>query len=454
MHKCMTFQIVIAALCHSVINTSTALANAPIDKQFARLLSDEKTDYDFFGESVAISGNVAVVGARWDDTNGTRAGAAYVFDTTTGRRIAKLHPDDGAPFDFFGISVAIYNDTIAVGAPFADTAFANTGAVYLFDASTGQQFAKLQPNDNEAEKHFGRSVAIHDNFILIGATGDNDNGDSSGSAYLFDFANATQLHKLLPTDGTQDDIFGVAVTITGTTAVVTATGDTDNGFYSGSAYLFDTKTGNQLSKLVPDDGANLDFFGTSVAANSNAIVISSPGNNDNGPDSGSVYQFNMNGQLTRKILPNDGAQDDFFGTSVAINDSLIVVGSHYDDDNGENSGSAYIFDTTTGQQTAKLMSTDGRRADQFGKSVAIAGNTVLVGAPNDQNISTDFASAYLFTNACLADINRDGNLNFLDVSAYLNAFANHDPVADFILDRNYNFIDVSQFLTAFTSGCP
>ncbi len=454
MKHCRAYTLVHTALSTTVLFSCHATAQSTIDEQYARLLSDQSVVHDYFGESVAISNNIAVIGARWDEDNGTRAGAAYVFDTTTGRLIAKLLPDDGAPFDFFGISVAIHNDTVAVGATFSDTAFANSGAVYLFDASTGQQIAKLQPNDNESEKHFGRSIAIYNNFVLIGATGDNDNGDASGSAYLFDRTTATQLFKLLPDDGAEDDVFGVSVAINDATAIVGSTGDDDKGSHTGSAYLFDLFTGSQTAKLTPRDATSSDFFGSAIAATNTTIVITSPGDDDNGPNSGSAYLFDTNGQQIDKLLPNDGAPSDFFGTSAAIKDATVVIGAMRDDDNGEDSGSAYIFDTTTGNQVTKLHPINGTRADQFGQSIAIDGNTILVGAPNTDNISADSASAHLFTNACLPDINRDGNLNFLDVSAYLSSYAHQDPVADFILDDNINFLDVSVFLSAFGNSCP
>ena len=145
-----------------------------------------------------------------------------------------------------------------------------------------------------------------------------------------------QLFKLLPDDGAANDDFGSAVAMSGTTAILGAYADDDNGSCSGSAYLFDTTTSKQIAKLLADDGASGDFFGSSVA------ICGSPGN------------------------------------------EVAIVGSAGDDDNGSFSGSAYLFDTTTGRQIAKLLPNDGEAGDQFGWSVAISGATAIDGLWPDE----------------------------------------------------------------------
>ena len=420
-----------------------------------KLLPSDGASLDFFGYSVAISGITAVVGAVLDGDNGDRSGSAYLFDTTTGQQLFKLLPSDGAAVDEFGFSVAISGTTAVVGAWWDDDNGSDSGSAYLFDTTTGQQLFKLLPSDGAAFDNFGISVAISGTTAVVGAWKDDDNGSSSGSAYLFDTTTGQQIFKLLPSDGAAGDRFGLPVAISGTTAVVGAENDDDNGTDSGSAYLFDTTTGEQLFKLLPSDGATEDHFGESVAINGTTAVVGAYGD---GPISGSAYLFDTTtGQQIIKLLPNDGAAGDLFGISVAISGTTAVVGASQDDDNGGNSGSAYLFDTTTGQQIGKLLPSDGAASDDFGSSVAISGTTAVVGARWDDDNGNNSGSAYLFTAPppCPpADLNGDRTLDFLDVSAYLSAFSSQNPIADFTGDGQFNFFDVSAFLSAFAAGCP
>ncbi|MCH8342967.1 MAG: FG-GAP repeat protein [Planctomycetes bacterium] len=218
---------------------STAPAYADLGDQLFKLLPDDGAAGDSFGFSVAISGATAILGAVWDDDNGTFSGSAYLFDTTTGWQIAKLLPNDGAGADRFGWSVGISGAAAIVGARWDDDNGSNSGSAYLFDTTTGQQLFKLLPDDGAADDHFGVFVAISGATAIVGAFQDDDNGADSGSAYLFDTTTGRQIAKLLPDDGAAGEWFGVSVAISGTTAIVGAWLDNDNGFQSGSAYLFD-----------------------------------------------------------------------------------------------------------------------------------------------------------------------------------------------------------------------
>ncbi len=278
---------------------STAPAYADLGDQLFKLLPNDGAASDVFGISVAISGATAIVGAAKDDDNGSSSGSAYLFDTATGRQITKLLPDAGATGDWFGVSVAISGATAIVGAYEDDENGTNSGSAYLFDTTTGAQIAKLLPDDGAANDYFGYSVAISGNTAIVGARYDDDNGEESGSAYLFDTATGKQIARLLADDGAENDYFGYSVAISGATAIVGAVGiDGDNNNF-GSAYLFD---------------------------------ISDPAN--------PVQLF--------KLLADDGAENDYFGYSVAISGDTAIVGAFRDDDNGQGSGSAYLFDVSDG----------------------------------------------------------------------------------------------------------
>ena len=172
----------------------------------------------------------------------------------------------------------------------------------------------------------------------------------------------------------------MSVAISGTTALVGAYWDDDKGTDSGSAYLFNTTTGLQIDKLIPNQGEAGDYFGVSVAICGIIAIIGADWDDDNGPQSGSAYLFDTtNSQQLLKLIPNDGQPLDLFGHSVAIGGSsgneIAIIGALGDDDNGTDSGSAYLFNTTTGQQLAKLLANDGAVGDNFGLSVAIGGSS-------------------------------------------------------------------------------
>jgi hypothetical protein len=152
------------------------------------------------------------------------------------------------------------------------------------------------------------------------------------------------LAKITASDGAAGDNFGHSVAVGNGRIVVGALQDDDNGSDSGSVYIFDLN-GTQLAKITASDGAAGDFFGTSVAVGNGRIVVGAYADDDNGDASGSAYIFDLDGTQLAKITASDGAVSDFFGTSVAIGNGRIVVCSPYDDDNGSSSGSAYIYNT-------------------------------------------------------------------------------------------------------------
>ena len=448
------------AACLSWAAVQPAAASADLGDQLFKLLPHDGVAEDYFGISVAISGVTAIVGANGDDDNGNESGSVYVFEISTGKQIAKLLPDDGAEEEFFGTSVAICGTTAIVGAPWDDDNGSLSGSAYLFDTTTGRQIAKLLAKDGAVWDEFGRSVAISGAIAIVGAARHDDNGSDSGSAYLFDTTTGLQIAKLLPNDGAAVDHFGVWVAISGATAIVGAHLNNDNGDWSGSAYLFDTTTGRQITKLLPNDGAAGDRFGAGVAISGVTAIVGAPGDDDNGVDSGSAYLFDISDPAKptqiAKLLANDGGPHDSFGAPVAISgapgNETAIIGAWVDDDNGFYSGSAYLFDTTTGRQIAKLLADDGAAFDRFGLSVAISpdgiGTTAIVGAflHGDNGIAS--GSAYLFdASFCPWDLDDNGSVGVKDLLFLLGTWGPCPPKGDCPADfDNSNDVDVKDLL--------
>jgi hypothetical protein len=363
----------------------------------AKLTASDGAAQDGFGFSVAIDGNTVVVGAREDEDIGAHSGSAYLFDTN-GQQTAKLTASDGASYDRFGHSVAIDGNTVVVGSIFDNDNGTSSGSAYLFNTN-GQQTAKLTASDSAAQDLFGFSVAIDGNTVVVGARGDDDNGAHSGSAYLFD-TNGQQTAKLTASDGAAGDRFGHSVAIDGNTVVVGSTFDDDNATNSGSAYLFDTN-GQQTAKLTASDGAALDLFGRSVAVSGDTIVVGSSWDDDNGASYGSAYVFAGAGYTQTKLTGSDSMAGDLFGgveaSGIAVSNSYTLVGAWGHDAEGSNAGAAYLFDNFTGLQLAKIILSDLGVDDYFGRSVGLTDDHLVIGAFGDDGLGSNAGAAYLYS---------------------------------------------------------
>ena len=368
-----------------------------------------------FGYSVAVSGDIAVVGMPEDDYIVSNSGAALVYSKVDGLWTPKykLKASDAAENYKFGNSVAIDGDTIVVGAPGDDT---DLGSAYVFiksdevwgdDPTSGEhrvETAKL--SGGAADDEFGISVAVDGGTVVVG--GDQD---GNGAAYIYTKpttdggwadSTGTETAKLTASDGAAGDEFGISVTVDGGTVVVG--GDQDG---NGAAYVY-TKpatdggwadsTGTETAKLTASDGAAGDEFGISVAVDGETVLV---GGDQDGNGAAYVYTkpatdggwADSTGTETAKLTASDGAAGDEFGISVAVDGETVLVGGDQD-----GNGAAYVYTKpatdggwadSTGTETAKLTASDGAASDKFGSSVTIDTDTVVVGV-EDRN------AAYVF----------------------------------------------------------
>lgn len=383
----------------------TAFAQVPESK----LTAADGATGDQFGYMVAVDGGTAVVGALRNDAGASDTGAAYVWvrSGATATQQQKLTASDAAADDQFGFSVAIDGDTAVVGALRDDDFGTDSGAAYVFVRSAGvwSQQQKLTAADGAAGDFFGWAVAIDGDTLIVGARGDDDLGSTSGSAYVFVRTAGiwTQQQKITAADGAAGDQLGFYVSIEGETALLAAPTDDDNGADSGSTYVF-VRSGtvwSQQQKLTAADGASGDEFGFSVSVSGDTAVVGARLDDDLGSDSGSAYVFVRSGvtwSQQQKLTAADGAADDWFGTSVDIDGNAVLVGARLDDDNGTASGSAYLYlrSGTTWTETHKLLASDGDVEDRYGRTVALDGDTAVVGARYDNDNGSNSGSAYLY----------------------------------------------------------
>ena len=320
----------------------------------------------------------------------------------------KLLASDGAAYNHFGSSVSIDGDYAIIGAYRDDDNGNFSGSAYIFirSGSSWTQQAKFLASDGQAGDEFGYSVSIDGDYAIVGARYEDYNGEDSGSAYIFLRTGSAWTHqaKLTGLNGEADDEFGCSVSINGDCAIVGSRYDDDNGVDSGSAYMF-TRYGSvwiHEAKLLASDGQAGDEFGCSVSIDGDYAIIGAYLEDGSAVDSGSAYIFIRSGSTwteQAKLLALDGVTYDYFGRSVSIDGDYAIVGAYGDDDNGDRAGSAYIFTRSgsTWTEQAKLLASDGALIDYFGLSVSIDGDYAIIGAYHDDDNGDWSGSAYVFT---------------------------------------------------------
>ncbi|MCK4658532.1 MAG: FG-GAP repeat protein [Phycisphaerae bacterium] len=327
--------------------------------------------------------------------------------------------------------------------------------------------AKLLPSDGAGDYEFGTSVAASGDRILVGSPSAHPcyPWGGTGAAYVFEkpaggWVNMIETVELLASDGVAGDKFGYSVAISGDAAVIGAWWDDDNGANSGSAYVFRCDGSNWIeeAKLLASDGEAGDWFGQSVAIYDDSAVIGAEADDDNGGESGSAYVFRYNGSgwgEEAKLLASDGAEGDFFGFPVALSGNTAVIGAWGDNDNGE-SGSAYIFrfDGSSWVEEGKLSASDGESDDYFGFSVAISSDTAVIGAYRDDDDGSGSGSAYVFGG--MSDCQPNGTVDICDITygtsqdCQPNGVPDECEAGDFDGDGDVDLADFAVFSSCFT----
>jgi hypothetical protein len=447
----------------------------PIAQQ-AYLKASQVSADDFFGNSVAVSGNTVVVGAYGEDSSTTginstpdegasSSGAAYVFVRSSGNwtQQAYLKASQVSVGDQFGISVAVDGDTVVVGAYSEDSSTTginstpnegttDSGATYVFVRSSGTwtQQAYLKASQVSVADYFGISVAVSGDTVVVGAYSEdssttginstpNEGASDSGATYVFVRSSGTwtQQAYLKASQVSGFDYFGISVAVSGDTVVVGANGEDSSttginstpneaASSSGAAYVFVRSSGTwtQQAYLKASQVSGFDIFGDSVAVDGDTVIVGAPyeASNTTGINStpneaasfaGAAYVFvRSNGTWTEqaylkpsRISVNDFFEGPQFGDSVAVDGDTVVVGAPYEDssttginstpdDGVSDSGAAYVFVRSSGTwtQQAYLKASQVSGFDYFGISVAVSGDTVVVGANGEDSSTTGINS--------------------------------------------------------------
>lgn len=363
--------------------------------------------YDTFGISVDADGNYAIVGA---DLESNSDGAVYIYNIATGTLLRTLTPPVSAQRNYFGLAVAVSGNYAIITEPFWPSGSTNAGAAYIYNVTTGELLHTLyDPNvyGTATEDQFGRSVDISGNYAIVGAEFESSAGGSySGAAYIYDVTTGDLVHTLIdpnPYGTAANDNFGHSVSISGNYAIVGAKGEGDSGGTSaGKAYIYNVTTGNLVHTLNDPNAygtsAN-DNFGWAVAIDGNYAIVGAPFEGDaGGIYSGKAYIYNVTTGSLLYTLSNPNAygtsSGDEFGYTVAISGNRALVAAPFEDISGYLSvGTVYVYDVTTGTllytlQNPNPAGTDKSTDSKFGQALALTSNRIIVGAPYQTNLAS------------------------------------------------------------------
>ncbi|WP_375758446.1 hypothetical protein [Corallococcus exercitus] len=386
----------------------------------AKLTASDAEGGDFFGSAVALSGDTAVVGVPGSNTAPfLDGGAAYVFvrSGSTWSEQAKLTASDAAEGVAFGASVAISGDTVIISDPNRDV---GAGAVYVFvrSGTTWSEQGRLTPSDLEAGDQLGFSLALSGDTAIVSAfRDDSEAGENTGAVYVFVRSGSTwsEQAKLTASDAAELEEFGFAVAFSGDTTFISApNADTEAGENAGAVYVFvrSGTTWSEQAKLTASDAAEGDLFGRSVALSCDTAIVGAEGvDTEAGENAGAAYVFVRSGTTWNeqaRLTASDAAASDSLGTSVALRGDTAIVGAPFDDTAaGTDAGSAYVFvrSGTMWSEQARLTASDAAEGDLFGLSMEFSGDTLVIGAPADDTPAGENAgSAYVFVLGGKADL--------------------------------------------------
>jgi len=370
---------------------------------------DEYAPQDQLGAAVAIDGELAVVGAPYHDFAGADAGAAFVYRHSPSGWIeeARLVASNGRADDNFGRAVAISGDTIVVGAPQGDGAEVDSGVSYVFrrHAAGWGQVARLEAADGKRGDRFGLAVAVSGTTVMVGAPRDDHSGlVDAGAVFVFLEASSgwSQQAKVVATTVGEWYQFGAAVALDQDRAVVGEPYGNGAAAGSGSAWVL-VHSGDSWSveqQLMAQDSAAGDVFAAAVDLHESSIVVGAPQADALGDQSGAAYVFSLSAGIwseSAKLVASDGRAGDGFGRALSIAADTIMVGAEYNDSRGTDAGAAYVFvrDGDEWEPAAVVESPEPGRGDRFAAAVAIAGDVALVGVPFDDQHGANSGAAWL-----------------------------------------------------------
>jgi hypothetical protein len=413
--------------------------------QIAKLTGSDSGPWDLFGDKVSVSGDTAAVGAPW---HMNLRGAVYVFRRDVGGadhwgQVCKLLAPDGVALDNLGRAVCLDGDTLIAGA-YGYPGGSDNGAAYIFQRTAPDSWVfvhKLTALDGAPDDLFGFAVALCGDTALVGAYTKNLVGIRSGATYVFErnFGGPDQwgqVKELQPEDAAAYVYFGVAIGLSGDTAIIGAYWQTD---LPGRAYIFERDAGgpDNWGQTAEFFAHGLESFGYAVSIDTDTALVGAYANGDAGPGSGRAYVFQRDqggpgvwGEAA-SLAAQDAGPFKNLGWSVAMGGSTALVGAP---GRSVARGGAYVFrpvgpSRDTWEQVSLLLAADSAPNDLFGYSVSLSGHIAVVGAQQDDDHGDGSGSAYVFYLPAMeltGDLNCDEAVDFGDINPFVLILTNPD----------------------------
>jgi hypothetical protein len=380
--------------------------HAPIE-----LTSPLPTAFGSFGLSVAVGGSFVAVAAPGATYKGfTQAGNVSIFNASTGHLFTTIASPNPKVNGFYGWDVAASGSTLVVGAPneTAQGTFLNAGNAYIYTVTNGvvtlsktlKEPTPQKGTSNSVGGAFGYSVATTGADVLVGAANESVGKLLSvGNAYVF-ATNGTLLNKLTSPNPTETGRYGWSVALSGSTAYVGAPSENSGGHVYIILGATGPSSGTTTYTLASPDPQLGSFFGYSVAVSGASLVVGEPGHNATTQNySGIAYLFSSSTGLLTYVLTNpQPAFNGEFGFAVAVNGQDVVVGAPQESAAGlAGAGNVTIFNGSSGDVVTVLVSPNVQDSGDFGYAVASSGSDIVVGAPNEAANGAAFAGhAYIY----------------------------------------------------------
>lgn len=339
---------------------------------------------DYYGSSTSANADYIIISSRGDDAGASNSGTAYIYDANTSALLHTINNPTPAVDDYFGKSAKISGNYAIITAESDDTGATNAGTAYIYDITTGNLLRTLNNPTPASDDNFGFSSDISGNYAIIGASGDDTGAENAGSVYIYDITTGNLLHTLNNPTPVSGDNFGDQVSISGNYVLIGASGKDDGGNDYGAAYLYNVTTGNLIHTINNPTPVNSDKFSNSLHINGNYFIIGAQHDDTNHGDSGSAYIYDtVTGNLIHTINNPDSATSDLFGSAVAIGGNYAIIGANRDDTGTGNAGSAYIYDIITNTLLYTINNPAPGAADYFGDFISLNGDIAVISATLD-----------------------------------------------------------------------
>lgn len=395
--------------------------------QLRRITASDAQDEDQLGWSVDLDGDDLIAGTNIISSHDYRSGKAFLHARNAGGtdawgEVEKLEAVNGEYFDMYGYSVAVDGDIAVVGAPWEDQAEEDAGSAYVYARNQGGAgswglLKKLTASDSRLGDGFGYAVAIDGDVIIVGAAHSSSVTWAGGVAYVYvrdrgGADNWGEAARIVPGDLPEAAYFGFSVSLHGDLAVIGSLYDIGPGNRCGAAYVFARDLGGpeawgEVKKLTAFDAEDQDQFGCSVCVSGDLIIVGADWKHESGVERGAAYIFGRdqggpdNWGLIKKLSAGDAAYGDAFGISVSISGTHALVGAPGADGSVTDLGAVYVFSRDLGGANAwgeagKVMPYDANESSGFGNSTALDGDLFAAGAPLKRGGGNHRGAVYIY----------------------------------------------------------